>query len=130
MATHTGNEGIIKIGANTVAEIRSFTITETAETVDDTVKGDTYRSKKVTFKTWTAEMGALYDPSDTTGQALMDAGTEITPIFYFIGDQTGDTYKTGSCIITEVEIASDLDGLVELSISAEGNGALTEAVVA
>jgi hypothetical protein len=130
MATHTGNEGVVKIGANTVAEVRSFTVTETAETVDDTVKGDTYRTKKVTFKSWTAEVGVLWDETDTSGQGAMTVGTEVTLNLYPEGDTSGDTYLTGQAIITEREITSDLDGLVEASLSCEGNGALTETTVA
>ena len=31
MANHTGSSGVVKIGTNTVAEVRSFTINTTAE---------------------------------------------------------------------------------------------------
>ena len=31
MATHTGSSGLIKVGTNTVAEVRSFTLDTTAE---------------------------------------------------------------------------------------------------
>jgi hypothetical protein len=129
MATHTGNEGIVKVGANAVAEVRSFTVTETAETVDDTVKGDTYRTKKVTFKSWSGEIGALWDETDTDGQGALSVGAEVTLNLYPEGDSSGDTYLTGAAIITEREITSDLEGLVEASLTVEGNGALTEATV-
>ena len=46
MATHTGSEGTVKVGANAIAEIRSFSIEETADTVEDTSMGDTYRTHK------------------------------------------------------------------------------------
>jgi hypothetical protein len=129
MATHTGNEGIVKVGANAVAEVRSFTVTETAETVDDTVKGDTYRTKKVTFKSWSGEIGALWDATDTDGQGALSVGAEVTLNLYPEGDSSGDTYLTGAAIITEREITSDLEGLLEASLTVEGNGALTEATV-
>ena len=32
MATHTGSEGTIKIGSDTLGELRSFTLESTAET--------------------------------------------------------------------------------------------------
>ena len=40
MATHHGKEGTIKIGSNTVAEIVSFSLDETANIVSDTSMGD------------------------------------------------------------------------------------------
>ena len=35
MATHTGSAGLIKVGTNTVAEVRSFTLDTTAEILED-----------------------------------------------------------------------------------------------
>ena len=40
MATFHGNSGVVKIGANTVAEVRSFGVTETMDTVDATAMGE------------------------------------------------------------------------------------------
>ena len=45
MATHTGSAGVVKLGTNTVAEVRSFTLDTTAEILEDTTLSDT--SKKV-----------------------------------------------------------------------------------
>ena len=44
MATHTGSEGTVKVGANAIAEIRSYSLEDTADTVEDTSMGDTYRT--------------------------------------------------------------------------------------
>ena len=34
MATHKGQDGIVKVGSDAVAEVRSFSIEETADTVE------------------------------------------------------------------------------------------------
>ena len=44
MATHAGSEGTVKSGSNTVAEIRSFSLEESADTIEDTTMGDTSRT--------------------------------------------------------------------------------------
>ncbi len=36
MATHTGLNGVVKIGSNTVGEVTSFTLNQTQDTVEDT----------------------------------------------------------------------------------------------
>jgi hypothetical protein len=47
MATHTGSEGVIKIGSTVLGELRSYTLESTSDTIEDTSLGDTSR----TFKT-------------------------------------------------------------------------------
>ena len=44
MATHHGKEGVVKIGANSVAEIVDFNVDENAAVVDDSAKGDSWDS--------------------------------------------------------------------------------------
>jgi predicted secreted protein len=129
MATFTGTMGVLKVGANTVAEVRNFTITESVEVVDDTVKGDTWRTKKTTFKTWNASADLFWDYTDTTGQGALAVGSEVTIEAYPADDTSGYQYKTGTAIVTELEITSDLEGMVEASATLEGNGALTSATV-
>ena len=43
MANHTGSEGTVKVGSNTIAEIRSFSIDETHDAIEKTAMGDSYR---------------------------------------------------------------------------------------
>ena len=44
MANHTGSEGTIKVGANAVAELRSYSISEEAETIETTAMGFSNRA--------------------------------------------------------------------------------------
>ena len=46
------------------------------------------------------------------------------------GSTTGDSYLTGSAIVTGKTINSSADGMVEASVSLQGNGALTTGTVA
>jgi hypothetical protein len=128
MATHTGSEGTIKIGSDTLGELRSFSLETTAETIEDTSMGDTSRTYKVGLKTFTGTASVFFDETDTAQTALV-AGAEITLNVYPEGASSGDTYYTGSAIVTGRTINSSFDGMVEAEISFQGNGALTESTV-
>lgn len=130
MATHKGSEGVVKVGANTVAEVRSYTITESADTLEDTSMGDTARTYKPSLTTFTGSIDALWDETDTTGQGALSIGAEVTFAVYPEGDASTDTYYTGTAIVTEVSRTGSFDGLVEASVSLQGTGALTESTVA
>lgn len=129
MATYTGKQGSIKVGGTAVAEVSDFTLNISAETVDDTVKGDDWRTKKATFKTWGGSLKTQWDPTDS-GQGNIDVGSTVAVELYPGDATTGETYYSGNAIITEMEISSELDGMVEAAASFEGSGACTEATVA
>ena len=129
MATHKGSEGVVKVGANTVAEVRSWTIAESADTLEDTSMGDTARTFKPSLTTFTGSLDVFWDETDTTGQGALTIGAEVTFNVYPEGDTAGDTYYTGTAIVTEVSRTAAFDGLCEASISLQGTGALTETTV-
>jgi len=128
MATHTGSEGTIKIGSDTLGELRSFSLETTAETIEDTSMGDTSRTYKVGLKTFTGTASVFFDETDN-GQTALVAGAEITLNVYPEGASSGDTYYTGTAIVTGRTINSSFDGMVEMEISYQGTGALTEQTV-
>tara|TARA_R110001632_G_scaffold232969_1_gene375697 strand:- start:2248 stop:2640 length:393 start_codon:yes stop_codon:yes gene_type:complete len=130
MATHTGSEGTVKVGANTIAEIRSFSIEESAETLEDTSMGDSARTYKPSLTTFTATVDVLWDDADTNGQDALTNGAEVTFGVYPEGETTGDIYLSGAGIVTGRSISASYDGLVEMSISLQGTGALTTSAVA
>lgn len=130
MATHTGSEGTVKVGSNAIAEIRSFSIEETADTLDDTTMGTIARTYKSSLTTFTGTVDVLWDETDTTGQGALTIGAAITLNLYPEGDTTGDVYLTGAAIVTGRSVNSTYDGLVEMSISVQGNGALSQETVA
>lgn len=130
MATHAGSEGTVKVGSDAIAEIRSFSIEETADTLEDTSMGDAARTYKPSLTNFTGSIDVLWDESDTAGQGGLTIGAEVTLNLYPEGDTSGDTYLTGSAIVTGRSVTSSFDGLVEMSISVQGNGALTQTTVA
>jgi predicted secreted protein len=129
MATHKGSEGTVKVGSNAIAEIRSYNIDETADTLEDTSMGDSARTYKPSLTSFSGSIDVFWDETDTSGQGALDIGSEVTLNFYPEGDTAGDTYYSGSAIVTGVSRGAAFDGLVEASISVQGTGALTETTV-
>lgn len=129
MATHKGQEGIVKTGANAIAEIRSYTIEETADTLDDTTMGDTARTRLSSLTSFSGSLDVLWDETDTNGQESLTIGSTATINVYPEGDTSGDVELTGSIIVTGRSINAAHDGLVEMSITFEGSGALTKGTV-
>ena len=130
MATHKGSEGTVKVGANAVAEVRSFSISSTADTIEDTTMGDAARTYKPSLTSWSGSVEVYWDETDTTGQVALTVGAEVTLNVYPEGSTSGDTYLSGSAIVTGLTVNSSFDGMVEASISIQGNGALTTGTVA
>lgn len=130
MATHKGSEGTVKFSANEIAEIRSWTINETADTLEDTTMGDTARTYKPSLTSWDGSMDVYWDETDTNGQVAATIGAEVTLNVYPEGDTSGDAYYTGSAIVTGVSRTASFDGMVEASITVQGTGALSASTVA
>jgi predicted secreted protein len=129
MATHKGSEGTVKSGANAIAEIRSYTITQSADTIEDTVMGDSARTYLSSLTSFSGSIECYWDETDTNGQLTLDPGSTVTINIYPEGSTSGDMYYTGSVIITEKSITASFDGMVEASFSFQGTGALTETTV-
>jgi len=124
MATHTGSEGLIKIGANTLGELRSYSLETTGDTIEDTSMGDSARTYKTGLTSFSGSASVYMDEADTA-QIALTVGSEITLAFYFEGATTGDKYYTGTAIVTGKSVSASFDGLVESSISFQGTGTLS-----
>tara|TARA_R100000734_G_scaffold15997_1_gene12075 strand:- start:460 stop:849 length:390 start_codon:yes stop_codon:yes gene_type:complete len=125
MATHLGKEGTVQVGSNAIGEIRSFSIDETIDTVEDTSMGDSAKSYLASIKDFSGSVDVLYDETDTNGQTALAVGASVTLNFAPEGTASGDVKLTGTAIVTGKSITSSFDGLVEASITVQGTGGLT-----
>lgn len=129
MATHIGNEGQVKIGANAVAEVRSYSLNQSADTTEDTVMGDSDKTFLVTQKSWEGSADVYWDETDTNGQQACTVGSSVTLNLYPEGSGSGDTYYSGTALIVGLEIRGTHNGMVEASIRFQGTGALSKTTV-
>lgn len=124
MATFSGSAGVVKAGGNAIGEIRSFTVDQTSDTVEDTAMGDAARSYKATLNTFTASVDALFDDTDTA-QTAMTIGASLSFLFQPEGSGSGAYQLSGDAIVTGISQTQSFDGLVERSFTVQGTGALT-----
>ena len=131
MATTTGSSGVVKVATSggsvaVVGEVRSYTFDGTADTIEDSVMGDSARSYKAGLKTNTLTVECYWDEADAQ-QGLMDERASVDFELYPTGTGTGETYLSGSGIVTSRSVTASFDGMVEASFSIQCSGAVTEA---
>ena len=129
MATHTGSSGIVKVGTNTIAEVRSFTLDTTAELLEDTTLTDTSKTFQVGKKGATASVECFWDETDTNGQIAIAEGSSVALNLYPEGATSGDYYYSGTYLITANSVTTPTDGIIEATFSATLTGALTRGTV-
>jgi hypothetical protein len=129
MATHSGHEGLMKIGVATVAEVTGFTTDQTTDTIEDTELSDTHKTFLAGQQGWTGSCEGHLDVSDATGQELMKNGDLVAVIFYPIGEAAGDITLTGSAYVNSLSRNNSSGATVTASWGLQGTGELVEAVI-
>lgn len=131
MATNKGSSGVVKIAASggsaaVVGEVRSYSIDTTADTVEDTVMGDTARTYLPSLTSATLSVECYWDDGDAQ-QLVLDEGTDIDWEIHPTGTGAGEKYYSGGGVVTAKTITASFDGMVEASFSVQVSGAVTEA---
>ena len=124
MAVYVGNAASLKVGANTVAEMDSYTLDIQTGLEETQSFGDTWKERTATIQEWSGSGAGRWDTTDTNGHiALKTAflgGTTATMRFYI----DGTNYYSGSAFVQASMSASE-NGLVTVSYTFTGTGALT-----
>ena len=129
MATHVGTAGVVKVGSDTVAEVTGFNIDETNDTVEDTTLTDTSKTYIALRKDATGTIECHWDETDTTGQTALAVGSSVTLNLYPEGADSGDTYYTGTALVTGVSQAVTLDGVISRTINVQFSGGVSTTTV-
>jgi hypothetical protein len=130
MATFKGNDGTVKSGSNAIAEIISFTVDETADTIETTTMGDAAKTYVASFKDATATVETYFDDTDSSGQGTLTVGSSVTVNFQMEGDTTGDHKLSGTAIITGFSLGVSADGINTATYTMQISGGLTAGTVA
>jgi len=133
MATHIGSEGSVMIGAATVAEVESFSLTITSAVAEKTALGDSYVSRMAGVKDANGTITCYWDETNTTGQEALTAGATVALDLLPEGTTTGDTAYHGNALVTDVTL--DVSGNNDITkrtftfVNADNTG-ITEYTVA
>jgi len=129
MATHTGNDGQVLIGANAVAEVLNWSLSEGINVVDDTAVGDASDTHKTGTVNWNGSINCYWDETDTTGQEAMTIGASVDISLLPDGATTGDIDFNGTATITAIERSSANNSIVTANFTFQGNGDLSRSVL-
>jgi hypothetical protein len=128
MPVHAGVEGTVKVGSDTIGEVTSFTLDHTADTVETTAMGQSFRSRIVTLQSFSGSVEVFFNEGDA-GQTAATVGSSLTFELYPEGADSGDTYFSGTGLVTGKNVNSTVDGMVTQTITFEGTGGLTTTTV-
>ncbi|MEM8499890.1 MAG: hypothetical protein AAF542_17840 [Pseudomonadota bacterium] len=131
MATKHGRKGLVKVGSATVAQVKNWEFTETADEIDTTVMnpaGD--KSSDPGGVETSGSMLCLFDTADATGQGALTVGAVVTLELYTGPDSTGEVYySTTTAKVMSRSSAADVGAMVERNINFKADGAMTENTV-
>jgi predicted secreted protein len=132
MAIQTGNNGAVSIDGVNIAQVRSFSIEMTRDTIETSTMGTDVRTYVTGLSSFSGSADVYFDT------AQFDTNeTKFNPTAGFVGASgvavklyleenysgSSDYAFTGNVIVTGYTVNSSFDGLVEASISFQGTGA-------
>lgn len=134
MTAYVGNAGVVKVDDDTgtiqtVAEVRSYSIETTADTIEKTVMGNSTRQYVKGIATFTGTADVYWDPTHfTTVDANPTAGsvgaTNKVVTLEIYPEGSGSKWS-GEVVVTGYTVNGTFDGMIEASISFQGTGSLS-----
>ena len=123
MSCTAGKNGVLKAGGTAIAQLTSYSISETADTVECTHFGSlSYREHATTFKSFDGSADLVWNRQDG---AIVVGNTYLLEVFPE-GDSTATDWKiSGDVIITSFAITGATEDNVSASIAFQGTGVLT-----
>jgi predicted secreted protein len=134
MATMVGNDGNVAVGNIAIAQVRTFTVEMTADTIETTIMGQDSRTFLKGLSQFSGSADIYFDPTEFNSGVATFNPTHSTSVvglggvlvkFYLDQDASADIAFQGNCIITGYTVNSSMDGLVEASITFQGTGGTT-----
>ena len=110
MTTSTGNSGALDFGGSAITELKSWSLEESADPIDDTAMGDSNKTSKAGLPSATGSIEVHYDDGDAV-QESMDAGVAGALVLYPKGNSSTNpritltvqiTGRSGSGAIDEI----------------------------
>ena len=126
MAAIAGKGGSARLGANTIAEVTSWSLDISADMLDSTSLGDDWREFIAGLNGATGSVEVKWDiPTDTLGQTALQnamlAGTTVTLDLYV----NATKYYTGTAYVSSLSIEDPVEDLVTATFEAQFTGAVT-----
>jgi predicted secreted protein len=133
MASFTGNAGVIAIdddagSQQTVAEVRSYSIESTADTIEKSVMGNSTRQYVKGLATFSGTADVYWDPAHFTtvdlNPTVGSVGATNKVVTLTVYPAGSGAAWSGEVIVTGYTVNGSFDGMIEASISFQGTGSL------
>lgn len=120
MACISGKNGALSVdgGTNNVAQLTSWTITQSAETIEASYMGEDWKCVKPGMFSWEGSAEAVFD----TDEVYPTIGAVVNLVAY---EATGVTTYTGTAIVTSIEVSAGVEDMITASLAFTGDGELT-----
>ncbi len=126
MAAYVGKDGDVKIGANTVAFMDTWTLTPSIDTPEVTAYGNASKVYGSALRGWTVTFSGTLDRSDTDQADLMDQFEDGTLADVGLRMHTAAaSYWSGNVRLTGQTINSQVADKVSASWTGNGSGDLS-----
>ena len=131
MATLTGRNASVKLGATLIAGQGAWTVSFNSDEIDATAFGSDWKKSDVGFLGWTATFSGYYDNTDSAGTGTLRtnalAGTKVTTVRFYEDTTNYWTPNTGAdaaagAYITSFEISHDKADIARISWTMSGTG--------
>lgn len=126
MSAIAGKGGSAKIGANTIAEVTSWSLDISADMLDSTSLGDDWREFIAGLNGATGSVEVKWDiPNDANGQTALQTAvlnsTTVTLNLYV----NATNYYSGSAYVSSLSVEDPVEDLVTATFEAQFTGAVT-----
>ena len=129
MTTATGNSGSLDFGGSAITELKSWSLEESAEQIDDTAMGDSNKTAKSGLPSASGTIEVHYDEADAV-QESMDAGSTGVLILYPKGTGSGQPRITLTVQVTGRSTSGGIDEILPQSFNyAISTGSVTRDLV-
>ena len=125
MSSARASSGVVKIDVSgsdlAVGELKSYTMDESADSIEKSVMGDISRKYEPGMESTTVTIEAYFD----AGDAAQNQMTARQPIDFEIhpeGTATGRRVFTGSGHVTSRSVSAAFDGMIEISFTIQCTG--------
>jgi len=133
MATIYGNNGEIKISSTAVGEVKSWSLTISRDTIEDTSMGDDSKSFVYGKASASGTIEVHFDDDDSAQGTLRDAvlnGTTVAlDLFTNDSSTTGTDYYSLTALITSQDVSVEMDSIESRTYNFTSAGAVTKSAV-
>jgi len=133
MATIYGNNGEIKISSTAVGEVKSWSLTISRDTIEDTSMGDVAKTFVYGKSSASGTIEVHFDDDDSAQGTLRDAvinGTTVAlDLFTNDSSTTGTDYYSLTALITSQDVSVEMDSIESRTYNFTSTGAVSKSAV-